>query len=73
MAPRKNKSKAEDEVVPDLATGWKKSKMSKATVRELEDSKMLQSQGLIQWRPAEGEDRLYEGTLETVMFRNFVE
>ena len=73
MAPRKNKSKAEDEVVPDLATGWKKSKMSKATVRELEDSKMLQSQGLIQWRPAEGEDRPYEGTLETVMFRNFVE
>ena len=73
MAPRKTKSKVEDEEVPDLATGWKKSKMSEAAVWELEDSKMLQSQGLIQWRPAEGEDRPYEGTLEIVMFCNFVE
>ena len=34
---------------------------------------MLQSHAVIQLCSAEGEDRPYEGTFETVIFRNFVE
>ena len=47
--------------------------MSEAAVQELEDMKLLQRRAVIQWHPAEGEGRPYEGTLETVIFRNFVE
>ena len=41
MAPKKSKSKTQIEEVPDLATGWKKCKMSEAAVQELEDMKLL--------------------------------
>ena len=34
---------------------------------------LLQSQGVIQWRAGEGEDYPMEGTIETVMFHDFVE
>ena len=47
--------------------------MSDAAVQEMEDMKLLQSRAVIQWRVVEGEHRPYEGTLETVMFRDFVE
>ena len=47
--------------------------MFEAAVQELEDMKLLQSRAIIQWRAAEGEDRPYEGTFETVIFRDFVE
>ena len=47
--------------------------MSEAAVQELENTKLLQSQAVIQWRAVKGEDRPYKGTLETVMFRDFVE
>ena len=47
--------------------------MSEAAVQELEDMKLLQSRAVIQWRGAEGEDHPYEGTLETIIFRDFVE
>jgi len=47
--------------------------MSEAAVQELEDMKLLQSRAIIQWRGAEVEDRPYEGTLETVLYRDFVE
>ena len=73
MAPKKNKSKLDIEQVPDLSMGWRKSKMSEAAVQELENMKLLQSQAMIQWRAAEGEDRPYEGTFETVIFHDFVE
>ena len=73
MAPRKSKAKTQVEEVPDLAKGWKKCKMTETDVQELENIKMLQSQALIQWRPAKGQDRPYEGTHGTVLFRDFVE
>ena len=73
MAPKKSKSKLDVEEVADLSTGWRKSKMYKAAVRELEDMKLLQSQAVIQWRAAEGEDYPFKGTFETVMFCDFVE
>ena len=73
MAPKKNKSKIEDEAVPNLSTGWRKSKMSQAAVQELENMGLLQSQAVIQWCAGEGEDYPFEGTLETVVFRDFVE
>ena len=73
MAPKKNKSKIEDEVVANLSTGWRKSKMSQVAVQELENISLLQSQAIIQWRAGEGEDYPFEGTLETVIFRDFVE
>jgi len=71
MAPKKSKSQVEE--VPDLAKGWKKCKMTEADVQELEDMRMLQSRALIRWLLAKGEDRPYEGTHETVIFRDFVE
>jgi len=73
MAPKKNKSKVDDEEVADLSMGWRKSKMSEAAVQELEDMKLFQSQAVIQWRAAKGEEYPFEGTFETVMFRDFVE
>ena len=47
--------------------------MSQAAVQELENMGLLQSQAIIQWRAGEGEDYPFEGTLETVVFRDFVE
>ena len=47
--------------------------MSEAAVQELENTKLLQSQAVIQWRAAEGEDYPFKGTFETVMFRDFIE
>ena len=73
MAPKKNKSKIEDEAVANLFTGWRKSKMSVAAVQELENMGLLQSQAVIQWRAGEGEDYPFEGTLETIVFRDFME
>jgi hypothetical protein len=73
MAPKKDKSKVEDEAVSNLSTGWHKSKMSQATVQELENMGLLQSHAMIQWRAVEGEDYPMEGTLETVVFHDFVE
>ena len=73
MAPKKNKSKVEDEAVANLSTGWRKSKMSQAAIQEPENMGLLQSQAVIQWRAGEGEDYPMEGTLETVVFRDFVE
>src|SRR6185437_16019648 len=73
MAPKKNKSKVEEETVANMSTGWRKSKMSESLAQELENMGLLQSQGVIQWRAGEGEDYPMEGTLETVMFCDFVE
>jgi len=56
-----------------MSSGWRKSKMSEAAVQELENLGLLQAQGVIQWRAGEGEDCPMEGTLETVVFRDFVE
>ena len=47
--------------------------MSESLVRELENMGLLQEQGVSQWRPGEGEDYPMEGTLETIMFCDFVE
>jgi len=41
MAPKKDKSKVEDEEVANLSTGWRKSKMSEAAVQELETMGLL--------------------------------
>ena len=73
MAPKKDKSKVEDEAVANLSTGWCKSKMSQSAVQELENMGLLQSHAVIQWRAGEGEDYTMEGTLETIVFRDFVE
>jgi len=72
MAPKKNKSKVEEESIANMSTGWYKSKMSEAAVQELENLGLLQAQGVIQWRAGEGEDYPMEITLETVVFRDFV-
>ena len=73
MAPKKDKSKVEEEAVANMSTCWRKSKMSEAAVQEWENLGLLQSRGVIQWRAGEGEDYPMEGTLETVVFRDFVE
>jgi len=41
MDPKKNKSKVEDEAVTYLSTGWRKSKMSRVAVQELENMGLL--------------------------------
>ena len=73
MAPKKDKSKVEEEAVANMSTCWHKSKMSESAVQELENLGLLQTQGVIQWCAGEGEDYHMEGTLETVVFRDFVE
>ena len=73
MAPKKDKSRVEDEAIANLLTGWRKSKMSESVVQELENMGLLQSHAVIQWRASEGEDYPMEGTLETVVFRDFME
>jgi len=73
MAPKKNKSKVDEGTVANMSTGWRKSKMSESLVRELENMGLLQEQGVSQWRAGEGEDYPMEGTLETIMFHDFVE
>ena len=73
MAPKKNKSKIEEKMIANMSTGWCKSEMSESLVRELECMGLLQEQGMSQWCTGEGEDYPMEGTLETVMFRDFVE
>ena len=42
-------------------------------MQDLENMGLLQTQGVIQWRAGEGEDYPLEGTLETFVFRDFVE
>ena len=56
-----------------MSTGWRKSKMSESLVRELEGTGLLQEQGVSHWHIGEGEDYPMYGTLETVIFRDFVE
>ena len=73
MATKKNKSTIEDEAVANLSTGRRESKMSQAVVQELENMGLLQSQAMIQWHAGKGEDYPFEGTLETVVFRDLVE
>ena len=73
MAPKKDKTKVEEEAIANMSTDWRKSKMSEAVVQELENLGLLQTQGVIQWRVGEGEDYPMEGTLETIVFRDFVE
>src|SRR6185369_12756974 len=73
MAPKKDKSKVEEEAVANLSTGWRKSKMSESVMQELENLGLLQTQGVIQWRAGEGEDYPMEGTLEIVVFCDFGE
>ena len=63
MAPKKNKSKVEEETVANMSTGWCKNKMSESLVRELENMGLLQEQSVSQWRAGEGEDYPMEGTL----------
>jgi len=73
MAPKKNKSKIEEETIANMSTSWRKSEMSESLVQELESMGLLQEQGVSQWRTGEEEDYPMEDTLETVMFRDFVE
>ena len=47
MAPKKNKSKVEEETVANMSTGWRKSKMYESLVQELENMGLLQAQGVI--------------------------
>ena len=47
MAPKKDKSKVEEEAVANMSTGWRKSKMSEAAVQELENLGLIQAQGVI--------------------------
>ena len=48
MAPKKDKSKLEDDAVANLSTGWSKSKISESAVEELENLGLLQTQAVIQ-------------------------
>ena len=43
MAPKKDKSKVEDEAVANLSTGWRKSKMFESAVPDLENMGLLQT------------------------------
>jgi hypothetical protein len=51
---------------------WKPSKCSK-NLHALVDEGLLQSKEVIQWRPATGDKRQYEGVDEIVLFQYFIE
>ena len=48
MAPKKIKSKVEEETDANMSTSWRKSKMSELLVQELEKMGLLQEQGMSQ-------------------------
>ena len=72
MAPKKSKHQMSKKKAT-MADGWKKSKLSKATISSLVSCHLLQSKTLIQWQPAEGHGRPFEKTFEIVLFKAFVE
>ena len=55
-----------------MADGWKKSKLSEATISSLVSRHLLQSRALIQWKSAEGHGRPFEKTSEIVLSKAFV-
>ena len=71
MAPKKSKRQASEKEAT-MADGWKKSKLSEATISSLVSHRLLQSRALIQWQSAEGHGRPFEKTSEIVLFKDFL-
>jgi hypothetical protein len=66
MAPKKS-SKSKGEVVePTHEEGWIASKCSESDLEILVSAGLLLEKSVIQWRPALGEDHLYENTDEII-------
>ena len=71
MAPKKSQRQMSEKEAM-MADGWKKSKLSEATISSLVCRHLLQSRTLIQWQSAEGHGRPFEKTSEIVLFKAFV-
>ena len=72
MAPKKSKGQTSEKEAT-MVDGWRKSKLSEATISSLVSRHLLQSRTLIQWQSAEGHGRPFEKTSEIVLFKAFVE
>ena len=72
MVPKRSKRQMSEKEAT-MADGWKKSKLSEATISSLVSRRLLQSWTLIQWHPAEGHGKPFEKTSEIVLFKAFVE
>ena len=73
MAPKKaNKGKG-TAAEPTQEEGWNTSKCSQSDLEILVSDGLLVPISVIQWRPALGEDRLYENTGEIIAFASHLE
>ena len=59
MAPKKSMRQMSEKEAT-MADGWKKIKLSEATISSLVSWHLLQSRALIQWQLAEGNGRPFE-------------
>jgi hypothetical protein len=63
----------ESESALSSCESWKKGKCTEADLQSLVDECLLQSKETVQWRPATGNVRPYEGVKEIIIFQHFVE
>ena len=73
MAPKKMSKGKGVAVEPTREEGWVSSKCSGFDIETLVSAVLLPEKSFIQWRPALGDDRLYENTGEIVTFAPYLE
>ena len=73
MAPKKSSKGKGVAAEPTREEGWVPSKCSNSDLETLISDGLLPETSVIQWRPALGEDRLYENTGEIVAFAPYFE
>ena len=66
MAPKKSSKGKGVAAEPTREEGWVPSKCSDSDLKQLVSDGLLPAKSVIQWRPALGEDRLYENKSEIV-------
>ena len=73
MAPKKLSKGKGIATEPSRDEGWESSKCSKFDLKSLVKQDFLPSKSVIQWRPALGDARSYEDTVEIVGFLPYFE
>ena len=73
MAPKKSSNGKGAAAEPTREEGWVASKCSESHLETLVSAGLLLEKSVIQWRPALGEDRLYENTGEIIAFIPYLE
>ena len=73
MAPKKSSKGKGVAAEPTREEGWVATKCSESDLESLVSAGLLLEESVIQWRPALGEDRLYENTGEIIAFIPYLE